>query len=226
MRNRNLTTVLLTITFLSVVAFGQAKKNCDISKENILARQVCNDEIKWKDSHIIWILPRIFNSVNVPAGISIEFKKAGQKDELNDFTPESFILRDILNKVSIVQNQYLWKEVNGVVNIYPIKDYSILDIIIKEFSVKDITRGEAIGKILETNEFKQYIKSKNMREADTSFFGGNFSKPVKNISFDLKNATVREILNEIVRKNGNSTWIYREYESENEGEIKTIYYLR
>jgi hypothetical protein len=100
---------LSLIIFSSVSSFGQTRKNCDVSKDIILERQVCG-EVKWKDSHIIWILPKVFNSVNVPAGISIKFSEANQKDELNDFTPDSFTLRDVLNRVITVQTEYFWKE--------------------------------------------------------------------------------------------------------------------
>lgn len=223
--SKSLITLFLLLTFLSVTSLGQTKQDCLDFEGGILDRQVCNTKIRWKDSHILWLLPDVFYSTNVPAGISVNFYKADEDELLNDFTPNSFVLRDILNKVITVQPQYFWKEENGVVNIYPLEDYSILRTTIKTFSIENSTKGEAIGKLLETAEFKHYLESKNLREQDTIIHGGVSTKTPKRYSFTLKNATVREILNEIVRRDGNSTWIYQEYDTKNENEITHIYKL-
>ena len=177
----NLILLFLTVIFLSDISFGQTTEDCPDPEGFVLDRQVCNNtKIRWKDSHILWLLPEVFRSTNVPAGISVSFSKADKVDLLNDLTPNSFTLREVLNKVITVQTQYFWKEDKGVVNVYPLEDYPILETTIKEFSVENATEGESFRKLLETEEFKQYIKSKNLREQDSPFIGGNFFQNKKN----------------------------------------------
>jgi len=212
---KNLISSGLLIVFCSVISFGQIKQNCSASEVNILDRQICNPNIRWKDSHIVWLLPQVFYSVNVPAGISVVYPKESGKETLQDFMPNSFVLREVLNRVITVQPQYAWKEENGVINIYPNEDYSVLETRIQYFKLENETVSDALNRIHKTSEFKNYIQENNLREEDTTFFGTGDSEKAKRFSFDLKNSTIREILNEIVKANGKGTWIYAEYESEN-----------
>ena len=210
---KNLISWMLVVAFCSGISSAQIRQRCVVSNGDILDRQVCDSNIKWKDSHIVWLLPRVFSSAKVPAGISIIFTHSGEEEKSLDFTPQNLILRNILDTVVLIQPQYQWKEENGVINVFPLVDYPILETRIAEFKSEGVTKSELIEKLLETDIFRNHLKENNLREEDsTGFFTTTNIKP-KKYSLNLENATIREILNEIVRLDGNSTWMYGEYES-------------
>ncbi len=199
--------------FICSVSFGQARQICPVSEKNSLDRKVCDSKIKWKDSHIVWLLPDVFYSVKVPAGISIIFNKDSEEEPLQNFTPNSFVLRDVLNKIITVQSQYQWKEEDGVINVYPTNDYPVLDIRISDYQLENGTVADALEKLLETSEFENHLKENHLFEEDSVIHGGTESQRQKQFSIKLQNSTIREILNEIVKANETGTWMYGEYGS-------------
>lgn len=77
------------------------------------------------------------------------------------------------------------------------------------------TKGGLLAALKESSEFKRSLTENNLSEFPNTFCCGLSSSAPPNIySVHLKNATIREVLNEIVRQNGRSTWLYREYTSD------------
>ena len=218
------------ILVFSNVSLPQTSQDCGVSNGPVLARQVCdadirNAKVSWGKTHIIWLLPRVFSSVKTPAGISLKYPRTPELDPLCDFTPNSFILRDILDKAITVQPQYKWSEENGVINVTPLDDYPILGTHIKKFRGVNITRTEALNQLLNLKNFERYFVGNGLREGDDVFIGPTGRMAEKKISIDLRNVTVTDVLNEIVRQDGNSMWIYSEMETQNTEDTVRYYKL-
>jgi hypothetical protein len=237
-------TILLSlVVFLfSNIAFGQdlidedasnEQKNCyNFEGVKVLERNGC--AVEWENKSFFEAVKSIFWHSSSPSGISIAFENAGENVFKFAKNPQSFVVEDLLNEVIKYDSHYQWKEIDGVINVFPGNDYSILDIRIEEFKFEKLSPTELRKKLLETKEFQQYLKTRNLIDKvpdpenkhgfiNMSFIGRQ--NPRNKISIDLKNATVREILNEIVRQKDYGTWTYREFDRIDEGELYHIYRL-
>jgi hypothetical protein len=160
----------------------------------------------------------IFLQTGVPAGIVWAKNDDIFKEFL--FQPQRLTIKEALDSFTKVKSEYSWKEINGVINITPQIDYSILDIKIPEFKIEEYP-WKISERIIQTKEFQQYIKEKDLVDITPKYknlqgiftFGPirNKQDPKEKISIDLKNATIREILNEAVRQS-NRIWSYREFD--------------
>ena len=148
----------------------------------------------------------VFDSTNTPAGISLAYNEEPYEEKYKT-QPQDLSLKDMLDSFVKVKPEYNWKETNGVINVFPQNDYLILDAQIEEFKGEDYP-WELQKKLIQTPEFQDYLKLRNLIDTIPDpenkkgfFITGFFGKPDprQKISIYLKNSTVREILNEIVR---------------------------
>jgi len=124
-------------------------------------------------------------------------------------------LRDVLNSIIEAAPDYAWKEDDGVINLHPIADYPLLDTRVAEFKIEKATKEGLLKALEDSSEFKRALAENNLSEPRFVFCCGISSPVPPNLySVHLKDATVREILNEIVRQNGHSTWLYQEFNSD------------
>lgn len=172
----------------------------------------------------------IFKSTDTRAGI-VFAKNEDIDEEKHILQPQSLILKDLLDSFVKVKSEYSWKEENGVINVLSKNDYSILETRISEFNVEKALPSKLRETFLQTSEFQAYLKERNLvdKVGDGGFgtigIVGKISERHK-VTIALKNATVREILNEIVRQRGYSTcWSYREYDLVFEGKAYKMYRL-
>lgn len=194
---------------------------CPEQKGPVLDRKVCNQNIELDSTTIDRLVMTAFSSTEAPGGVSLSFN-SGQ-DILYTFRPASMNLRDVLDSIVVAAPDYEWKEDNRVINLHPINDYSILDTRIAEFNVEKATKGDLLVALHESPEFKRALAENGLSEFPIIVGGGlsappNLSgakpPPLKVYSMHLSNVTVREVLNEIVRMNGHSTWFYQEFNSD------------
>lgn len=237
---RKLNATLLTFLIFPLLVFGQStqSKICIKKDEgNILEREIC--DYKYRDETTIASflendLSALFSLVNVPLGISLAFEDFNDNRVNQNFIPRSFVIKDLIDQITNTDSRYQWKEENGVINLFPKDDYSILETRISEFKVDNEYSWKIDERIVQTKEFQQYLKEKNLIDRipdPENKYGftiiGAVGKPNHRdkISVDLKNATIREILNEIVRKKGHGAWIYREYNLISDGKFYQMYRL-
>jgi len=174
----------------------------------------------------------LFDSTATPAGISFA-KDEDVYSEKYEFRPSTPKLGDILDSFAQATG-YSWRESNGVVNIFPAQDYSILDTQISRFVADKEYPSDLRKKLIETPEFQKYLHDRNLidRVPDPMNKHGFITigpigrpDPRSKISFELTNASVREILNEIVRKRANGLWSYREYDLVDDNDSYSMYRL-
>lgn len=129
------------------------------------------------------------------------------------FEPARLVVRDVLDAVVKVDPEYRWEAQDGIINLLPANKYpAFLDTIIPEFEVKDETTLRGFDSLEEMPIFQ--------RKAIT-FGYDNYTVPRiinesrlsngKKFSVHCKNATVRGVLNAIVRAHGRAVWGFREY---------------
>jgi hypothetical protein len=222
-RIRKIALILLFVA-AATNSFGQRKArswNCPVPNGPILEREVCDSNIKLDSTDIASLVMTSLSSTEAPGGVSLSFNF--NSDILYSFKPVNMNLRGVFNSIVAAAPEYEWKEDNGVINLHPSNDYSLLDTRIAEFNVEKATKGRLLAELKESTEFKEALIENNLSEFPLIM--GSFLSPPPNLSglpspppnmysVHLKNATVREILNEIVRQNGRSTWLYQEYTSD------------
>lgn len=230
----NLRAVLLMslMVLTAIAAFGQNKAiqnksaNCQKNEGYVLFREVCENGIDWRNLTITEALMKSFAVTKTPAGVAILFENHDKKEVSRDLTPDGLTLNNILNNLVTIEPHYRWREESGVVNFYPTEDYGILNVKIPEFKFENLTKGELLDKLTESKQFKDYLKENDLRApALTVCCGLQSPRAPRRFSVDLKNSSVREILNEIVRRNGSSTWLYREYEAAWNGKVNRYFSL-
>ncbi len=179
-----------------------------------------------------WYLQGVFLQAGRPAGIVFDNNEDVYKEF--EYQPQILTLTEVLDLFVKSRPEYSWKTINGVINVFPENDYSILSTRISEFKVENEFPWKMDEKLIQTEEFQRYIKEKNLvnKVPDPDniygfifFGGGGRSDPRYKISIDVKNATVREILNEIVRKSETRFWSYHEYDVTLEGKTYHLYKL-
>jgi hypothetical protein len=136
------------------------------------------------------------------------------------FDPKGRTVADFLNAFTTAEPRYRWTQDDGVLNLIPAQEPLLLGTVISEFAAQDANVWELIEALKKNPDFQASCKKLNFVERSRGkddevgfgFLGGLFGKPVmpaKRLSFRLQNLTVRQILNEIVKRDG--TWHYREF---------------
>jgi hypothetical protein len=117
---------------------------------------------------------------------------------------------DVLNAIVAKQHGFKWAEVNGVVNIGPQRETnSILELRIAHFRVDDARYDRVHDAIVSLPEVKAWLDDNHLTASKASIVIGAVSpgRPFKPlVSLELQDATLREILNRIVKYPGYSAW--------------------
>jgi len=218
--------ILLIAGILAVGVLGQNKDSGQQSSANILERRLCEDsrlcnesavmDILSSDSHVSMVISDSLMLAELPGGYAA-LPNYSEKDNYK-FKPASLRMEDILNSIVVAEPRYKWEVSDGVINIIPIEEYPLLNLRIAEFRVEDKTVNQMIDALKQHPAFKQGLAALNLEEphpvdTDNGFVFG-LGKPLeskKRFSVALKSATVRQILNEIVRQDDCAVWSYREW---------------
>jgi len=137
--------------------------------------------------------------------------------------PAGKSLRETMNSLVEVDPRYRWETDKGVVNVLPIVNrQSILDLRIEAFSSRDAKDVNlALEHLLQKSEIKERISQLGLTQAPREFgptsvqkAGSESISPVKRVSVECKEATVRQALNSIARADGKAIWIYEEFQQQ------------
>lgn len=104
--------------------------------------------------------------------------------------------------------RYEWTLVdNRLIDIYPRnRSQRFLDITIPRFDVEDKTRNEALDQLTGTQAVQQMLSNLHARLHTPTFGALNLRDLGPKITVDLKDVSLRTILNAIVLDSGGSGW--------------------
>ena len=134
------------------------------------------------------------------------------------FDPKGRKVTDFLNAITAAEPRYRWTRTDDVLNLIPVQEPSLLATVISEFSAKDANVWELLELLKRNPDFLaackrlNLVERKSMKGTPSGFViggGGKVAQPTMLISLQLQHLTVRQILNEIVKRDG--TWHYREF---------------
>lgn len=120
-------------------------------------------------------------------------------------------VKDVLDQLIQTDERYKWELDNGVINFLPKHSkISFLDVVVAVFNFKDGDAEDVPRAILSLPEVQIRFSELGLKEDTAKQYEG----PVRNLqqfSLQMRNATVREILNEIVRRRHSTFWKIRIY---------------
>ena len=122
----------------------------------------------------------------------------------------SVIFHQILDGIVQAEPRYGWREDNGSINVFPRnRSFDLLDARIQSLQLKDVNRALAVNRLFGLPEAQALILSKNLKP----LLPNPPSDRIKDekLSFDLRDVTLRQALNQIAHESGSNFWVFRSY---------------
>lgn len=143
-------------------------------------------------------------SSDVPIGLEISSGEEKNASYIIDFKQGS--LSEFLNQFVTQHSQYAWEIQDGVVNIFPKNEHRValiqdlLKTKIGRFSIKkDISCGILIDSLMSTSEIKRILEVTGTKYRTPDINSFYIPQVGRNFSLDVSNATLKSILNKVVR---------------------------
>lgn len=226
MKTINKTSRLILATALVLLVIGQpdAAQKAAL-RDEILNRRV--EGINLDGTTIIDALRETFSVTRVPAGIAMTQNCSPQIK--HDLKPTGSSLREMLDAISLISPSYRWTINEGVVEFSTAADFpQLLNFRVAEYKIETkMTLNGMLSQLLTMAEVRKRMTELNIGEVKTQLGMSSLSRPGvssnedrKQITLRLKNVTVQEILNAIVRAHGQAVWVYSEGRCGKRNEIR------
>lgn len=164
--------------------------------------------------HALTALSQIAYEYDIPIGV--EAASRGQwraiKIDLQDGT-----LREVLDAVAAQDPRYGWKVEGGVVNFTPRSDRDDLSADVLGTTVNHIfiekgtSRASIKDKLLELPAVKAKLEKAGASSGLTGLFGRDYVGVGADFTLRMSNATVREVLNQLIRTSEARYWVVNRY---------------
>lgn len=208
--NKNITFLILLITLLFAPITQSQHKQTD---GNQPSSEVQERRVKLYDLPVS-TQEAFFDTLRQekkPGGIVLLNRNCVVSEVKPQIQQEYTTLQTALNSIVKQDPWYSWNIDEGVVNLIPTDDEpDLLKIQIKKFHLNgDLNIHLALEKLLRLPEVETRAAKINLNKI---MYGGLQSprNTKSRLKFQLRNVTLRQTLNEIVRKDGIAVWRYRE----------------
>ena len=120
--------------------------------------------------------------------------------------------RDVFNAIIAADPRYKWEITEGTINFIPTSNYpELLNTPISEFNAEGLASAGVVNALEQLPEVQQRAKELGFCTTNCPrLHGGARLSSATLVSIHSQNRTLREILNSIVRANGNAVWSYSE----------------
>lgn len=212
MRVRHKRQVLLGAVVSLWLSLGQATYGQSHTLSDPMNTRVWNVHVEAVNALVA--LSHIAEDYGIPIGV--EAASRGQGREIKIDMPEG-TLRDVLDAVTKQDPRYEWTLVDGVVNFTPKSDRDdlsaeVLSATLKEFEVKE---GAALidikQEIIDRPEVHVKLDSAKVVTRISGYTGRDFQKAGPKFTLRMGNATVREVLNHLIRTSKIRYWVVNRF---------------
>lgn len=195
MRKKALALVLFILSSLSL-ANGQPRQ----SKSEILRN------VEFNNVDMGAILANIAPDYDV--AISLEVDPEKPRSPIS-FHLERVDFHQLLDGIVQAEPRYSWREDNGSIDVFPVnRNFDLLDLRLQSLQLKDVNRALAVNRLFDLPEVQALILSKNLKPILPSPL--DRARDEK-LSFDLRDVTLRQALNQIAHASGSNFWLIRRY---------------
>lgn len=199
--------------FIAQIATIATTSNAQVNESDLLNRKAT---VIRKDANIYEILRILSLQTNVPIGFEAlpdEFsRRHGQKLSIEI---RKGTVHEVLNYIVQADNRYQWNTTNGVIEVTPKEnECSILNVMVHNFVVED-TRIEEVGFSITSNPaVRAKLQSMGLIDSQLITYRGE-PRLQATVSFALPDMTVREILNEMIKRSYINSWSVIRYGAKN-----------
>ncbi|HBB94090.1 MAG TPA: hypothetical protein DC054_01750 [Blastocatellia bacterium] len=157
------------------------------------------------------VLQRVAGSSSVPIGIEALPEIDGQTRTI-DVRLKGATVRAVLDLVVKKDPRYVWQTAGPVINVFPKgpKD-PLLGTIVSHFEVKNVNREEAIRALENSIEVQKILAETSLSDRTLKSLPGDSEYGLPKFSLDLKDSSVRSILNSIMLKSSSKSWVFFRY---------------
>jgi len=200
--------IVLLILISALTGFGQQPA------DDFLSRSV--PEMRMARVGVHQILSRLSVRYRVPIGFeAIPSETPPQPNEVISINIENGTVRDVLNAITEADSRYRWEEVDGVINVFPReRQDEILEVVVREFQVNRMPAARVREAITDLPEVKARLDSLGVSPLHLTLMPHIRDRSL--ISLNLRNVTVRDILNEIARRSTSRYWVVSKFGDHNE----------
>lgn len=192
---------LILVTSSSFVAKGQG-----MPEEDLLGRKVTLALTDMPST----VLRSVSAIARVPIGIEV-IPDSNRTVTINQVRGT---VRQILEEIVNAEPRYKWVVRDGVINLLPReRNESPLDVMIPTFKMRDVNAEDVPAALINLPEIQNWLSSAGIQGDRGLMYEG----PIRNLpvfSITISNYTVKEILNEIIRKGYSTFWQCRIYGKE------------
>ncbi len=142
----------------------------------------------------------------IPIGFEL-IPSVREEDELRiSINVMNGTVRDVLDHLVKQDPRYRWEIQDGIINVLPVEaNGSILDVMVPFFNIQDVDAEDVPRALLDLSEVQSRLWILGLVGSNTVQYDG----PVRDLplfSLSMTNVTVRDILNEILRRGHSKSW--------------------
>lgn len=212
--NRRATTLALATAALLALLGVAVAEAIPSPVQNPLRREITG--YKNGQSDFFGALQEASYKYGVPLGIEADAQGEDAKD-ISVSIPQGTVA-DIFNALVQQAPNYKWVETGGVVNVIPRRQNgnSVLDIAIARFRATNATPDAIHSAIISLPEVKAWLNQNQLVErgfhTPSILVGKDGKTDQPRVSLSLKNMTLRQIMDTIVKKSGFHVWFVGRYD--------------
>lgn len=186
---------------------------CQTADERVLSRDV--KRLVLREANALVALSKIANLYGAPIGL--EAARGGSDGPPISLEVYDVSLRDALDAVTAQDSRYKWRVVDGVINVFPARERDefverLLEVRVRQFAVeKGAGLWDIRVNITNLPEVKTVLEDAKILPMIASWTNADHLEAGAGFSLDMTGASVREILNEIVRKSDAKYWVVNRY---------------
>lgn len=217
MRTRTASTMLAAVA-LCVLALAAPSGFGRSKDEALLNRRVRN--VRLERANLPVALAAFADEYLIPAGA--EYTAGGWEGPRVSVAVREGTVRDVLDALTAQDPRYEWRVYDGVVNVVPKagRDELLEAVLSTEVSRFTVEPGTSVSDIKANIVALPEVKAKLDRAKVVvrlgELRGGEFSPPAPDFALRVSNASVRDILNQIVRTSEVKYWVVNRYGDNNE----------
>jgi len=181
------------------------------SMERVLNQRAVSFAVK--DTTLNLALQRVAREFDLAVGFeSLPDSEAQPNINVNI---EDGTLRDVLNSIIANDKRYFWTPFGQTIDVSPLASDSLIKTIIPHYEIQRLNRRKAVDVLVNAPEIQSELQRRHIRRREFSNFYDS-TNSLKTVSLDLKQATVREILNAIAEASHSRFWTFHIYGKQNE----------
>jgi hypothetical protein len=209
---------LIKYSFLWLVAvlvLGATDLRAQVSDQELLNTRI--EQFEVKEQSINLVLAKIAYDYGVPIGLVMGPEKEKPVRKSITISLQDGRLKELLNAVTEQDSRYEWKVVEGVINVSPKvnRDPFLEDLLVTRiqhfYLDQDSNRYRLRNDIMDLGEIKVKLDREGVTPMVIAVTGVDFTKLGAKSSLSLTDVTLREILNQIIRKSETKYWVLNRY---------------